>query len=133
MVSTTAVINNQYPHFLYKRTSGTATQDANGSWITENEAAFTLCGSCREETAGKGNKIQAANGVFREFSTLVQIPVGVQRIDEGTEVVVTTQEVEVTDLLDADFVETAKASGIVRASGECLKFDEGRLHSRLWL
>jgi len=133
MVDISAVINNQYPHFLYKRTSGEAVQNANGSWVTEDKAAFTLCGSCREETNGKGNKVQAANGVFREFSSLVQIPVGVERIPEGTEIVVTTTEVEPGELLSEDFVERAKAEGIVRFSGECLKFDEGRLHSRLWV
>lgn len=132
MVNISAAINNQYPHFLYKRTSGEAVQNANGSWVTEDKAAFTLCGSCREETNGKGNKVQAANGVFREFSSLVQIPVGVERIPEGTEIVVTTTEVEPGELL-SDFVERAKAKGIVRISGECLKFDEGRLHSRLWV
>jgi hypothetical protein len=133
MVDISAVINNQYPHFLYKRTSGQAVQNANGSWVTEGAGAFTLCGACREETNGKGNKVQAANGVFREFSALVQIPVGVERIPEGTEIVVTTVEVEAAQLLSEDFVESAKAEGIVRISGECLKFDEGRLHSRLWV
>lgn len=133
MVGVSAVINNQYPHFLYKRTSGEAVQNANGSWVTEGEPAFTLCGACREETNGKGSKVQAANGVFREFSSLVQIPVGVQRIPEGVEIVVTTEEIPADQLLSEDFVERAKAEGIVRISGECLKFDEGRLHSRLWV
>ena len=63
----------------------------------------------------------------------MQIPVGVERIPEGTEIVVTTTEVEPGELLSEDFVERAKAEGIVRISGECLKFDEGRLHSRLWV
>ena len=132
MVDISAVINNQYPHFLYKRTSGEAVQNANGSWES-SEAAIVLCGACREETNGKGNKVQAANGVFREFSSLVQIPAGVQRIPEGTEIVVTTVEVAAERLQGEDFVESAKAEGIVRISGECLKFDEGRLHNRLWV
>lgn len=133
MVNISAVINNQYPHFLYKRTSGEAVQNANGSWATDNAAAYELCGACREETNGKGNKVQAANGVFREFSSLVQIPVGVTPIPEGTEIVVTTVEADTEMLESEDFVEIAKAEGIVRISGECLKFDEGRLHNRLWV
>ena len=133
MVDISAVINNQYPHFLYKRTSGEAVQDANGSWVTEEEPAFTFCGSCREETNGKGSKVQAANGEYREFSSLVQIPVVVQRIPEGTEIVVTTEEIPADELLSEDFVDRAKAEGIVRISGECLKYDEGRLHNRLWV
>lgn len=133
MVDISAVINNQYPHFLYKRNSGEAVQNANGSWVKQGTTAYELCGACREETNGKGSKVQAANGVFREYSSLVQIPVGVQRIPEGTEIVVTTVEVEAERLQSENFVETAKAEGIVRISGECLKFDEGRIHNRLWV
>lgn len=133
MVGISDVITNQYPHFLYKRTSGEAVQNANGSWES-SEAAIVFCGACREETNGKGAKIQAANGVFREFSALVHTPVEVQRVTEGTEVFVLAREIELTEaLLDADFVEQAKAEGLVRISGDCLKFDEGRLHNRLWV
>lgn len=133
MVGISDVITNQYPHFLYKRTSGEAVQNANGSWES-SEAAIVFCGACREETNGNGAKIQAANGVFWEFSALVHTPVEVQRVTEGTEVFVLTREIELPEaLLDADFVEQAKAEGLVRISGECLKFDEGRLHNRLWV
>lgn len=129
-----AVITNQYPHFLYKLVSTETGQNDNGSWEGDGEAAVEFCGSCREETNGKGSKIQAANGVFREFAALVQMPVGVQRVAEGTEVFVTSREVVTpADLLNGDFVEAAKAEGLVRISGECLKFDEGRLHNRLWV
>lgn len=128
------VITNQYPHFLYKHTSGEAVQNANGSWVQSDEAAVTLCGRCREETNGKGAKVQAANGEFREFSALVQIPVGAERIAEGTEVFVTTEEIaEPSELLNADFVAQAQSEGLVRISGETLKFDNGRLHNRLWV
>ncbi len=132
MVDISEVINNQYPHYLYKRTSGEATQNANGSWVA-GSGSYSLCGACREETNGKGTKVQAANGVYREYSALVQMPVDVDRIPEGTEIVVTTEEVDTAQLLNESFVETAKASGLVRLNGECLKFDQGRLHCRLWV
>lgn len=127
-----AVVTNQYPHFLYKRVSAEATQNDDGSWEND-EGTYIFCGSCREETSGRGAKVQVANGVFREFSSLVQMPVEVQRITEGTEIIVTTVEVESDQLLSDDFVEVALAEGLVRISGECLKFDEGRLHNRLWV
>lgn len=134
MVDISAVITNQYPHYLYKRVSVEATQNANGSWESDQEAAVVLCGVCREETNGKGAKIQAANGVFREFAALVHTPTEVQHVAEGTEVFVTDTEIaEPSALLDSEFVEQAKADGIVRISGECLKFDNGRLHNRLWV
>ncbi len=129
-----SVITNQYPHFLYKRVSVEATQNDKGSWEDGEDAAIVFCGTCREETNGEGDKIQAANGVFREFSALVQLPVSVERVAEGTEVFVTSEQLTTpADLLNGDFVEQAKASGTVRIVGECLKFDNGRLHNRLWV
>lgn len=129
------VATNQYPHYLYKRVSTDSVQNGNGSWVDGDTGATVLyCGTCREETNGKGSKIQAANGVFREFSALVHLPIEVNRIAEGTEVFVTTTAIETpADLLDSDFVEEAKADGIVRIIGECLKFDNGRLHNRIWI
>lgn len=135
MVDVAAVITNQYPHYLYKRVSVEATQNEQGSWEeSDSEAAVVFCGNCREETNGKGAKIQAANGVFREFAALVHTPTEVEHITEGVEVFVTDTEIEnPADLLNSDFVEAAKAKGVVRISGECLKFDNGRLHNRLWV
>jgi len=133
MVDISAVITNQYPHYLYKRESGEAVQNDNGSWV-EGEASVSLVGVCREETAGRGSKVQTAGGIYREFSSLIQLPAGTTRVAEGTEVFVLNDELEdPTQLLSGDFVEQARISGSVRIAGETLKFDEGRLHCRLWV
>lgn len=129
----TDVVNNQYPHFLYKRTTGSeAVQNANGSWETP-DGIWTFHSRCREETNGKGTQIQTASGKFVTFSSLIQIPAGVERIPEGVEIAVTEEQLEPSALLDQTVMEEAKISGLVRISGECLKFDKGRLHCRLWL
>ena len=84
MVAIQDIINNQYPHFLYVRNSGEeALQDANGSWQTTG-AAWKLHASCREETNGKGTSIQAANGRFITFASLIQLPAGTERVGLGT-------------------------------------------------
>ena len=128
----TDVVNRQYPHYLYKRTTGgEAIQDANGSWDTP-DGEWSFHSRCREETNGKGTQIEAG-GKFVTFSSLVQIPAGVERIPEGVEIAVTEEPLEPSALLDQTVMEEAKISGLVRVSGECLKFDKGRLHCRLWV
>jgi hypothetical protein len=128
------VIIRQYPHWLYKRTDTESVQDDNGSWTDSGEPIIEFCGACREETNGKGSRIQAADGEFIEFSSLVLMPVEVQRITEGTTIFVTEEEItDPAQLLDSTFVEQAKAEGIIRITGECLKFDGGRLHHRMWI
>jgi len=132
MVAIKDIINNQYPHFLYVRTSGTeATQDANGSWHTEG-AAWKLHASCREETNGKGTQIQAANGRFITFASLIQLPAETERVGLGQEVAAADRELLPSELTD-ETLQDAQAEGVVRIIGECLKFDKGRLHCRLWV
>ena len=108
----TDVASRQYPHYLYKRTSN---------------------GEAVQETNGKGTQIQAANGKFVTFASLIQIPKGVQRIPEGMEIAVADEPLEPSQLLNQETMEEAKISGIIRISGVCLKFDKGRLHCRLWV
>lgn len=132
MVVTKDIINRQYPHFLYVRTSGAeATQDANGSWHTDG-AAWELHAVCREETNGKGTQIQAANGRFITFSSLIQLPAGTERVGVGQQVAAADRELLPSELTD-EALQGAQDEGVVRIIGECLKFDKGRLHCRLWV
>lgn len=132
MVAIQAIINHQYPHFLYVRQSDAeAVQDANGSWQTTS-ATWKLWATCREETNGKGTQIQAANGRFITFASLIQLPAGTTRVAEGVEVAAADRELQPDELTD-ETLQAAKAEGVVRIIGECLKFDNGRLHCRLWV
>lgn len=123
----------QYPQYLYAlQHAGESVQLPNGSWETP-AAAWELKAVCREETNGKGSTIQTADGETRVFASLIQLPKGTAKIPEGTQVIVTREEVEVSQLANTDFVETAKATGLVVVTGTCEKFDPGRLHCRLWI
>ncbi len=128
MVTTT----RQYYQYLYALSNGEATLTANGSWES-NGRTWELKAACREETNGKGTAIQTTDGRTLVFSSLIQLPKGTPRIDEGTEVIVTTEEVDVTQLADKDFIAASKASGLVVATGTCEKYDAGRLHCRMWI
>lgn len=123
----------QYPQYLYAlQHNGESVQLPNGSWETP-AAIWELKATCREETNGKGSTIQTADGKTRVFASLIQLPKGTAKIPEGTQVIVTREEVEVSQLANADFVEAAKATGLVVVTGICEKFDIGRLHCRLWI
>lgn len=123
----------QYPQYLYAlQHNGESVQLPNGSWETP-AAAWELKAACREETNGKGLTIQTADGKTRVFASLIQLPKGTAKIPEGTQVIVTREEVEVSQLANADFVEAAKVTGLVVVTGTCEKFDLGRLHCRLWI
>lgn len=132
MVDISAVINNQYPHFLYIRVSGEATQNETGSWV-EDETTASYIGVCRDETGGRGSEAHVAQAVFRDYKSLIQAPVGTEHIAEGTEIFVTDEKIEADKLLNSDFVESAMLSGLVRITGIVSKFDNGRLHCRIWV
>lgn len=135
MVSVTEVINSQYPHWLYARMAhGEAVQDEQtGRWQGEQLGWLKLC-RCREETNGKGNQIQAAGGEFITFSAIVQLPKGTPVIEPGTEVVVSDFNYQIEGTFDnPDVMTSAPLNGSFRLKGICLKYDAGRLHSRLWV
>lgn len=123
----------QYPQYLYAlQHDGESVQLPNGSWETP-AAAWELKAVCREETNGKGSTIQTADGETRVFASLIQLPKGTAKIPEGTQVIVTREKVDVSQLSNTEFVEAAKATSLVVVTGTCEKFDLGRLHCRLWI
>lgn len=121
------VVRRQYPHRLYKLEVGEAKQNENGSW-EEGGEKWVFHSLCREETNGKGTQIQAADGRFITFASLIQLPKGTPSIPEGTLIAVADMPLEPSQLLDE-----AKTLGVLRVSGDCLKFDNGRLHCRIWV
>lgn len=106
----------QYPHYLHSVSTTPSTQDENGYWL-DGQQSVTFLSVCREETDGRGSEVQIADGTYRKFSSIVQIPKGDLRIQEGTTVIVSE---------DSD-------GNIVRIKGTVLKYDKGQLHNRLWL
>lgn len=122
----------QYYQYLYALNNGEAVKLSNGSW--DNSAkAWELKAACREETNGKGATIQTAGRKDLVFASLIQLPKGTPKINEGTEIVVTSEEVDTNQLLEPGFIASAKITGLVVVTGVCQKFDVGRLHSRMWI
>lgn len=135
MVSLSKVISSQYPHWLYARMAhGEAVQDEHtGRWQGEQLGWLRLC-RCREETSGRGSQIQAAGGEFISFSAIVQLPKGAPVVEAGTEVAVSDYNYQIGGTFDnPDFMASAPLGGSFRLRGICLKYDAGRLHSRLWV
>lgn len=122
----------QYPQYLYALVVEDAKQTSNGSWEGA-EPTYKLVAACREETNGKGSTINTADGKALIFSSLVQLPKGSPRIDEGVEVVIARTQQNAEDLAKPDYIADAKRSGDIVATGVNQKFDLGRLHSRMWI
>jgi hypothetical protein len=128
------VIAIQYPQYLYTLVTSEAKQDSNGSWTSGSSAVWVFKGMCREETNGKGHTIVSSGGETVAFASLIQIPKGTPRINEGTEIIVTREKISLPkNLLNNDFVRQAKITGLIVAKGKCMKYDFGRLHCRLWI
>jgi hypothetical protein len=127
------MVTIQYPQYLYALETPEATQESNGSWKSDS-AAWVLKGMCREETNGKGHTVVTSGGETIAFASLIQIPKGTARINEGTEIIVTSEKISLMDnLLSNDFVTQSQITGLIVARGKCMKYDFGRLHCRLWI
>jgi hypothetical protein len=106
----------QYPHYLFAILGGESVQDEDGNW-SDSEKRIEMLSICREETDGRGSEIQIAGGTFHRFTSLVQLPKGSQKIEVGTSI----------------FIADNANGWVVRVQGVVLKFDDGQLHSRLWV
>lgn len=122
----------QYYQYLYVLNNDEAVKLPNGSW-DNNVKAWELKAACREETNGKGATIQTADRKDLVFASLIQLPKGTPKINEGTEIVVTSEEVDTNQLLEPGFIASAKITGLVVVTGVCQKFNLGRLHCRMWI
>lgn len=122
----------QYYQYLYALNNGETVKLPNGSW-DKGAGGWELKAACREETNGKGAVIQTADRKDFVFASLIQFPKGTPKINEGTEIVVTSEEVDTNQLLEPGFIASAKITGLVVVTGVCQKFDLGRLHSRMWI
>src|ERR1035437_9802323 len=97
----------QYPHLLYGSTlSADSTRDGDGNY-TAQTATSPLISVCREETDGRGQEIQGADGDFHKFSSVVYLPLSCPDVEFGRPVYVRDSSTATTD----------------RAKGTVLKFD----------
>jgi hypothetical protein len=94
----------------------TSQQDGDGNWNTQTSAA-TLLSRCREETEPRAREIQASDGKFYAYSSVIYLPKGTAPVAEGTEV----------------YVKDTPADTRERIRGKVLKFDSGQLHCRIWI
>lgn len=127
------VISPQYPHYLYRLAIGDGTE-AEATEVVTAPAEWVFVGMCREETNGKGSQTTTTDGKALLFSSLIQLPTGTQRVDEGTEVMITEAALTDEELQSVEEnLDTWRATGRLRIKGTSAKFDNGRLHCRLWV
>ena len=108
----------QYPHYLFvKEQSSESTQDTDGNWVTSGQS-WSFHSKCREETNGAGRQINGVDGKAIVFSSTVYMPKGTEKIVEGTEILVTSEDSE---------------NGPKRVQGIILKYDSNQFNCKLWV
>lgn len=128
------VIPEQYRHHLYAAAApADSTQDEDGNILDAQAgaASWIYIGKCRQETNGSGRQVRTGDGRTAVYSSLLQLPKGSTRVQEGTEVMVSDRILTETELA-ADLT-TLRQTGVIRAQGRCLNYDAGSLHDRLWI
>lgn len=107
----------QYPHFLFVHQVSESYKDDDGNW-TEPGESIVLHSMCREEPNGKGSTVNLADGKAKVFSSNVFLPKGVDRIADGSEIII---------------CDTNDITGNIRIKGTVLRFTAGQLNAKLWV
>lgn len=121
----------QYPHYLYAETIGLATQDENGNWLQE-QSSWQLVGRCRYEVNSGGSTFKGEDGTARVFSGIVYMPLSTERLVEGANIVVATEELDGGVLSDKNAVLSRRLNGTVLISAANLYFSKGLMNCRMW-
>lgn len=123
------MVTNQYNHYVYVERPGASYEDENGDFVAE-DPEWVLLSEGREQPNGRGTYIQTQDMGAYKFASVVHMPTGVPRVEEGTRIMVT--EAPMTECCCKGKAPRQKADG-VRIIGTCARFDSGRLHTRIWL
>lgn len=103
----------QYPYQLEVLLTVDNGTDPNGNNLPPSDDWTFLC-NCRDE-AGNGRLINGVDGQAIAFSFLIQMPKGVDAIEEGSKVRVIDE------------------SGAIRCEGSVIYSRKDQLHSRAWV
>ena len=107
----------QYPHLLYGSSLATdSTRDTSGNYVAQT-ATNPLISACREETDGRGQEIQGADGKFYKYSSVIYLPLTCADVEFGRPVYVRDSSTAVAD----------------RVKGTVLKFNRSQMHCRIWV
>lgn len=120
----------QYPHFLYVLLELPASQTESGAWV-QGESEWLFITKCRFEPSGGGLVEGVDGGGAYRTNGMIYAPVGIQKITEGSNIVVSRQEL--TESLTKATINDGIRNGDFLFEGRCQKCDVGRLHSRLWV
>ena len=105
-----------YPYVLYLVSEGVIRDEETGE-VSSNPNPYRFLSECRDQPNNSGSTIQGADGVSIQHKSVIHLPLSIQDINEGDEVIVYQD----------------KSMSIVRAKGTVLRFHRGLMHCRLWV
>lgn len=104
----------RYPYKLFILQPTSNDVDENG-FATESTEDFQFLSMCRDYPAGSGDIITTESGDVSKASSVVMLPKGVNTIKVNCKIKIENQ------------------NGQIRLMANVLRFEEGQLHSRLWV
>lgn len=125
------IVLKQYPHYLYAETVGVSFQNENGDWV-QTESLWRLIGKCRYEVNSCGNTIKGEDGKTRIFSGIVYMPLNTERIVEGANIIVSTEELNNKVLESKNLALNNRLKGKILISSTNLYFSKGLMNCRMW-
>lgn len=104
----------RYPYKLFILNTTNNDIDENGFAI-ENTNDYQFLSMCRDYPAGSGDLITTESGDVSKASSVVMLPKGVSAIKINCKIKIENQ------------------NGQIRLMANVLRFEQGQLHSRLWV
>ncbi|MGX9985832.1 hypothetical protein [Soonwooa purpurea] len=123
-----------HPYYIYYQKPGAeSSQDEEGNFVDASAPQWLYYGKGRDSVNSKGQIKQLSDGSSFVFNAIIYATKNKTILQEGTPILVTTEEIKDLSLIDENFIEEGKKTGLVRIDKPSIGFSLSQLNTRIWV
>lgn len=126
-----------HPYFLYyKKPGAEASQDSEGNFIEAHPLQWFFFSKCRNSISKNGRKgsfRSLVDGQTYEYSYTIYAPKNKTILPEGTQVLVSQEEIKDLSIINDLFIQEGIKTGKVRVYMPIVGFEAGQHNTRIWI
>ncbi|MGL6039189.1 MAG: hypothetical protein ACRC0E_09940 [Soonwooa sp.] len=123
-----------HPYYIYYQKPGAeASQDEEGNFVDASAPQWLFYSKGRDSVNSKGQIKQLSDGSSYVFNAIIYATKNSPILQEGTPILVTKEEVKDLSIIDENFIEEGKKTGLIRVYKPSVGFSLSQLNTRIWI
>lgn len=123
-----------HPYYIYYQKPGAeASQDEEGNFVDASAPQWLFYSKGRDSVNSKGQIKQLSDGSSFVFNAIIYATKNKTILQEGTPILVTKEEIKDLSIIDENFIEEGKKTGLIRVYKPSVGFSLSQLNTRIWV